>query len=186
MKRSHTVRLIATCAFLGTVLLCCGLLALSPVRSLKRKVERKEVIGKWILTGASLRLAIRGGYMPGDGEEHSLVLDPDGTCVISFIYCSFWDEELDYHGACRGRWKLHHNTNANTNVRRRNALELEVGMKETKRGRRRNFNLYIWLDFAEEDGVLRLWDFWGDSDNYEFMEYEKDVAALLRKHGAKE
>ena len=175
MKLRHTLMLTTACAFFGTALLCCGLLGLSPDRSLKRRVERKEVIGKWILTDASLRLAIRDGYVPGDEKEYSLVLDPDGTCALSSISDS-WDWETTYHAACPGQWELHHNTMASSNVRRRNAIKVEVRIKETKRGRERVFWQHLWLDFAEENGVLRLWDFWGDIDDYEFMEYEKAVA----------
>ena len=65
-----------------------------------------------------------------------------------------------------GRWKLEHNTTGGSNIHKTNALSLEIKMPEMTDNR--------YLNFAEQDNKLILWNFYGDPDSWEFLEYERD------------
>lgn len=157
MNRKCLLFLLAALTLIG-----CGRY-FTPDINLKRRLDDADLIGTWVLTADTLKIAARDGYAPAAEAVHRLVLRPNGQCHFASIV-EFAGKSTHLEGD--GTWRLVHDTEFRGDPRgRKNRLELVVDTGRERRG--------ITFDLTEEDGKLLLWAFWGDPDSWEFMHYEK-------------
>lgn len=159
-----------TCASrLLFVLLCCIILGgcgnyFAPDRNVKRKVTESEIIGTWRMTPDSLTLLKRDGFRSEPAHAYTITLNADGT----FRFASVVD---GFHGLryvdVKGTYVLEHDTNGNSNIHKKNVLKIMIRAEGASQD--------CYLNFAEEDGSLLLWSYYGDPDLWEFIEYERGV-----------
>lgn len=128
-----------------------------PDISLKRRVDEKEVIGTWKLTEATMTLAKRYGYVPAADFPHTIELRTDHTVKFAAITVS--PPHKVTPTKADGTWRLE--------FRDENQLSFNLN------GYGMNFA------FTETDnGRLILWQFLGDPDDWELIQYEKTVHEL--------
>ena len=141
----------------------CGRLTPLPDRNLKRKVADTDVVGTWKLTSQSLGQLTRDGYIVDPSHALSITFHADGTLEFASVMdgISGWGTYVEG----LGNWALEHDTSGDSNIEKMNALRLDIGGAEVIDRR--------YLNFAEEDGQLLLWNYYGDPDSWEFMEYER-------------
>jgi hypothetical protein len=138
-------------------LAACGRFA--PDRHLRRRVSENEVVGTWRLLPSSLDTVQKdAGYRPAEASRpHDIVFRADGTCHFRSIdeapptRTEYFDTE--------GTWKLVHYPPFSDG--KPNEVQITVDIRGI------NFNL------AEVKHRLHLWQFWGDPDEWLFLEYEK-------------
>jgi hypothetical protein len=138
-------------------LAACGRFA--PDRNLKRHVSENDIVGTWRLLPKSLDVVKKdAGYSPAEGTPHDIIFRADGSCHFRSIdeggpvRAEYFDTE--------GTWKLVHHP-AFGGESKENEVQIVIGVSGI------NFNL------AEEKRRLHLWQFWGDPDEWQFLEYEK-------------
>ena len=137
----------------------------APNRNLKEWVSESKLIGVWELTPKSLKLIEKGGYSPPPGALHTIKLKPDGLLEFRSAL-DWWDTARYVHQD--GKWYLEHNTTGSDNVEKKNALRLELPRFEVN-------GIVVYLNFDETDGKLILWNYYGDPDSWEFLEYVRIV-----------
>jgi hypothetical protein len=110
--------------------------------------------------------ALRHDGLRGDsGDRYSIVFAEDGSCSFRSVLEDFSGGEVKN---IEGKWGLHHDTHGNSNIRKDNAIEMQLQDGEMER--------WLWLNFDRRDGRLVLWSFYGDPDSWEFIEYVKEEA----------
>lgn len=151
MKALHKITLLG--------LLCltsCGL----PDTRIKRQVAESEIIGTWELDPASSALAVDhdgDDYLMEPGQAHTIVFNADGTCHYRSVM-----QMPTRHVDAAGTWCI---TPTDDDPRGCHVdLELRIDGEGTS-----SFS----LDLREESGELILWEFWGDPDLWNFLEYRK-------------
>ncbi len=135
----------------------------APDRNVTRKVAEAEVVGTWRLTAGSLALLQRDGFVADPTHAYTITFNVDGTLRFASVIDDF---RSGRYFDVPGTWTLEHNTNGNSNVHKANALSLRIEVPGSTNNR--------YLNFAEENGKLQLWNYYGDPDSWEFMEYERD------------
>ena len=65
----------------------------------------------------------------------------------------------------KGKWKLEHDTTGGSNIKKKNTIQIDLAIANGTHTR--------YLNFAKENETLVLWQFYGDPDSWEFMEYKK-------------
>ena len=127
-------------------------------RYLKRPVEVEEVVGRWTLTPESAQVISNSGYS-GIIDPSKLSIDvlPDGTCHFH-TFMSVERSAVPVAGPVDAEctWRIDHSE------RQELAIRLEV-----KPARAAGFY------FAEEQGMLLLWQFADDPDFWRYVEYRK-------------
>lgn len=127
-----------------------------PDRNVSRTIEPSELIGKWKLTGESLAHLIADGYTD-EGLECTIVFRADSTAKF-FSINDLLSPPL--HQDKSGFWEIGPGAvNGETRV--------------TISDRRRSEFGFVSFGFTEDRGKLRLWNFRGDPDMWEFIEYTK-------------
>ena len=118
-------------------------------------LTEQDLIGVWSLRESSVELLKRNGLECSSDHAHTLVLELDGTCQFESIY----DGMQLVHLSSPATWKLVHDAKACSNVTRKNAIELDIERRLT------------CLNIDREDGQLILWQYHGDPDAWDFVEY---------------
>jgi hypothetical protein len=147
--------------FPALVALClpgCGL----PDRNLSRKLTTADVTGTWRLTAASLALLNRDGFKGAPEQRYTIVLKKDGQLNFASVISDF---HTGTYMECQGTWNLGHDTRESSGLRVANTLRMRLKTASADR--------FTGMGFAETDGRLVLWDFYGDPDSWEFIEYER-------------
>ena len=116
------------------------------------------------MTGKSLALLVRDGFSPAATNHYTIVFKADGSCLFQSV--ESFSEKHRYVSAS-GIWKLEHDTQGDSNIRKKNALRLELSVDGETHSR--------YLNFAREHGALILWNYHGDPDQWEFVEYRRDT-----------
>jgi hypothetical protein len=131
-------------------------------RHTTRKVATSEIVGTWKMTAASLRLLKRDGYVPSPGETQTIRFNADGSLAFASVIDGFKGGTFN---TCSGTWKLNYDRTIDRETVRANSIDLEL---------RRTSDTHLRsLSLAEEGGKLRLWNYYGDPDSWEFIEYER-------------
>jgi hypothetical protein len=137
----------------------------APDRNVKEALADDDVIGRWKMTTKSLGLFARDGFRSEPAQTYTITFHKDGTCVFHSIEHSASAPKGTYILAS-GVWKLAHDVKRGANVMVKNAVQTELNVGGT--------TVFRDWDFTREDGVLMLWDFYGDPDQWEFIEYAHD------------
>lgn len=138
---------------------CCFPL---PDRNLTRTVAETEIVGVWRLTDESLELLQRDGFVADPDIDYTLALHADGVLQFDSVIDDFRSGTYQTIG---GTWRLDHNSEGDSNIEKPNVLEMELRSPGSTHFRS--------LNFGEEEGQLILWNYYGDPDSWEFMEYER-------------
>jgi len=150
MKRYFLLSILA-------ILVCsagCGLGM--PDLSVYRTVNPKELIGKWKLTRESILHLTADGYFD-EGHECTIVFNADKTAQFSSVNSGPSPPE---HQIRSGFWQIGPcSTNGDTRVTISEREPSEFG--------------FVSFGFTEKRGALRLWNFHGDPDMWEFIEYTR-------------
>ncbi|MEM6855227.1 MAG: hypothetical protein AAF593_12540 [Planctomycetota bacterium] len=154
----HLVSGFLWCMFFTLPLGCCFPL---PDRHLERVVTDSEVVGVWRLTEESLELLTRDGFVPAS-NSYTLTFHADGSLQFDSIIDEF---RGGTYRSSQGTWRLAHNTMGDSNVEKTNVIEIQLRSGQAVQHRT--------LNFDEEDGQLVLWNYYGDPDSLEFMEYQR-------------
>lgn len=136
---------------------CCGTY-FPPNRNLKRTVNETEIIGTWKLTPQSLALLQRDGFVTDPDHAYTITFNLDGSMMFASVVK---DMQNGQYTQAAGQWTLEHDTNDNSNIHKTNALRFDIGRH------------LMLLNFTEQEGRLLLWNYYGDPDSWEFLEYER-------------
>ncbi|MHC4167440.1 MAG: hypothetical protein ACYSWQ_10820 [Planctomycetota bacterium] len=137
--------------------------ALTPAPDLRRYVTQEELVGVWVPTAATQRIIAKEEPSGTEPLKCYITLHADGTCEFDSVY------DHHYSPAYRkspGTWTLEHDTEGNSNVRKKNAIAFDMESKE--------FAGNMYLNLKEKKGKLVLWEWHGDPDSWEFIEYVKE------------
>jgi hypothetical protein len=135
----------------------------APDRNVKETLSEKDVVGSWKMSAESLVPLVRDGFRSASTNEYRIVFNPDGTCVFQSVF-SFTRQHR--YLAAKGSWRLEHDTTGNSNIKKKNALRIELLVEGA--------NHLSHLNFARENGALVLWNYHGDPDQWEFVEYRRE------------
>ena len=137
-----------------------------PDRNLREYVHEQEVIGIWNLSAESLDLLTRDGFKTNPSHQYRIQFLPDGVCAFQSVVDIVGDTDVirEYYDV-KGKWKLEHDTTGNSNIKKKNTLRMALTLPDGE------YSYY--LNFDKQDGTLVLWDFYGDPDSWEFMEYKR-------------
>lgn len=149
------------------ILLCLTLTScgayFAPDRNVKETLVDKDVIGTWSMSSNSLTLLVRDGFRAAATNHYFITFSADGTC--SFQSVESFPGKIR-HLSVSGTWKLEHDTQGDSNIKKKNAIYLKLPVEGGRYGK--------YLNFAREHGVLILWNYHGDPDQWEFIEYAHD------------
>lgn len=161
--RSKTVVAYLTWAVFAALLLGCGCGSCvpAPSRHLTRQVQASEVIGLWQLRSNSLSLLIRDGFVSDPSHAYTIEFRADGTFTFKSVVDDF---QSGIYLEADGAWSLEHGTHGNSNIKKANALRFEI--EHPAHAHLSCFN------FTEDSGVLTLWSYYSDPDQWEFIEYQ--------------
>ena len=137
--------------------------ALTPPPDLRRYVTQEELIGVWVHTSDTERIIARDKPSGTRPLKFHLTLYRDGTCDFNAVYESY--DSFAYRQSS-GRWRLEHDTEGNSNRRKKNAIAFNIKAP--------GFPRNMYLNLKERDEKLILWDWYGDPDSREFIEYVKE------------
>jgi len=129
----------------------------------KELLADKDVIGTWSMSTNSLALLTRDGFRGTPTNHYTIAFLTDGTCSFQAVE-SFASQHR--YVAVRGTWKLEHDTQGDSNIKKKNTIRLELPVDGARHIQH--------LNFAREHGVLILWNYHGDPDQWEFVEYAHD------------
>ena len=133
-----------------------------PNRNLKSRVERSEVVGKWVLTTNSLGLLTRDGFNANEHSVYMIEFRTDGTLAYQSVLAGF---HTGTYQNVQGTWVLQHGTKAHSNIRSKNAIDMTLKTSGGTHSRGLLFD-------KDKHGII-LWEYYGDPDSWEFMEYRK-------------
>lgn len=142
-----------------------------PNINLKRKVTPDEIEGTWVLTAQAKKMISKHSCSGTPPAVCNIVFLSDGTCIFHSVYNAF-GPDLKYLRS-QGKWKLEHDSNGNSNIKKKNALHLDMDSKE--------FYSNTYLNFTEKKGELLLWSFVGDPDSWQLITYQKKKDDIQRK-----
>ncbi len=152
------------------LLLAIALLAVScrylrPDRNIGELVGPDAVVGEWVLTHETAVVLRKRGFSGCPPEGCRVVFARDRGCRFNSVIESVDGTEL-INGPCS--WTLQHDTAGGSNVRRRNVVEIVLY--------RGSGEWHEYLGFARAADQLLLWQFLGDPDSWEFIEYARRSA----------
>ena len=138
--------------FLSLLVSGCGSYC-APNRHIRDRVSDSAVVGTWRLTEDSLRNAVRDGFRREPSHRYTISFNPDHTCDFASLDL-FQSSYIS--GPCT--WRLEHDVDGGA---RANRLRIDVRPPARE---------FLELDFAREDGVLILWQYYSDPDLWQFLE----------------
>ena len=139
--------LLLVTSFAITAFAGCGSY-LAPDRHVSRTITELELVGTWSLTTESLGYLTREGYHPEEAN-HRFELHADGSVIFKSVCDTSEFSYLDGTGI----WT----------IKNGNRLELEIVANDRR--------YYLEFGIGEKRGRLLLWQFYGDPDMWEFLEY---------------
>ncbi len=142
--------------------LCSGCPWPLPDRNLKEYVKEQDVVGRWNFQPESIALVVRDGFKTNPTHQYHIQFLKDGTCAFRSVVDEF--QGGNYHDV-KGKWKLEHDTTGGSNIKKKNTIQIDLSIANGTHTR--------YLNFDKVDGTLVLWQFYGDPDSWEFMEYKK-------------
>jgi hypothetical protein len=132
----------------------------TPNRHVRDRLDESVLLGTWRLTEESLKLAVKEGLRRDASQRYTITFNADHTCG--------WDSVLEFDGIEYEKapcsWKLEHDVDL-SGRKVANFLDFVI--------QRRNARFSTGSNFAREDGVLILWEYYSDPDLWEFLEYKK-------------
>ena len=158
--RQHAVTVCV--ALLMVVTFCVGCPRPLPDRHLNEYVTKGDVVGTWRLTDEALTLLNNGAFKSEESHANTVSFREDGTCEFHSVMN---DPTGSVYRELSGTWTLTHDTKSGANVRRKNSLDMTLQADD--------LTIYTGLSFDRVDGELVLWEFYGDPDMWEFVEYLK-------------
>jgi len=135
-------------------------------RHVIRLVHNEEVVGTWTLTSQSIALFSPRHLPTGTQPKYTIVIRADGTCAFDSM-TGFWN---DSYSPAEGTWELEHGSGFGTP---RNTLRLRLHPQPNVIS---GYELYFTHDAQHH---LRLWDWFGDPDDEEFIEYTRTALQQL-------
>ena len=142
--------------------LCSGCPWPLPDRNLKEYVKEQDVVGTWNFQPESIALVVRDGFKTNPTHQYHIQFLKDGTCAFRSVVDEF--QGGNYRDV-KGKWKLEHDTTGGYNIKKKNTIQIDLSIANGTHTR--------YLNFDKVDGTLVLWQFYGDPDSWEFMEYKK-------------
>jgi hypothetical protein len=142
--------------------LCSGCPWPLPDRNLKEYVKEQDVVGRWNFQPESIALVVRDGFKTNPTHQYHIQFLKDGTCAFRSVVDEF--QGGNYRDV-KGKWKLEHDTTGGSNIKKKNTIQIDLSIANGTHTR--------YLNFDKVDGTLVLWQFYGDPDSWEFMEYKK-------------
>ena len=133
-----------------------------PDRNLKTLVDRNDILGKWCITSNSLTLLKRDGFVTQAHNIYAIDFRSDGSLEFQSVLAGFY---TGTYCQVRGTWELKHDVEACSNVRSKNAIEMSLVMPKGTH--------FYCLAFDRDKNGLILWEYYGDPDSWEFVEYRK-------------
>lgn len=133
-----------------------------PDRNLKEYVTEQDVVGIWSLQPESLALLTRDEFKTNSTYQYNIRFFEDGSCSFHSVIAEF--QGGDYCDV-KGTWELKHDITGDSNVEKKNTVRIDLLIE--------NKAVVRYLNFDKEDGALVLWQFYGDPDSWEFLEYKK-------------
>jgi hypothetical protein len=161
MRRTAT-SILWVAALLGIVA-CRG--CILPDRNLERRVAQHEVVGTWEMTSETLALLERDGTTFEEGVTFTIKLDEDGSAEFASARDGF--DGVAYE-RLSGTWTLEHDTTRGDTTKKANTLRIELVWPDAES--RAVDHWYL----VEVNGRLRLWQWYGDPDSWEFLEYVRE------------
>lgn len=155
------MRPLLTALLLSALMTGCGRY-FAPDRNVKEVLAESDVIGTWRMTTNSLALLTRDGLHSNPAHSYTITFQKDGSCSFRSV------EEFAHKGtyvSASGVWKLGHEVKRGENAKVKNLLQMELNVEGSTH--------FHHLCFAREHGVLVLWEFYGDPDEWEFIEYAR-------------
>ena len=152
----HLVSLVPL-VVLGLACRACWL----PDRNLGRRVADDEVTGTWHMTAASRALLARDGAVLDPDVPLSMTFADDGAARLATVSPNPPHVAL----VVEGRWTLGHDVSRSSSADVPNLLRLSYGEDDS------SVTVLEDWGFVEMDGHLHLWQFLGDPDSWEFVEY---------------
>ena len=143
--------------------------ALTPPPDLRRYVTDDELIGVWVHTSDTERIIARDKPSGTRPSKCHLTLYKYGTCDFNVVYEGY--DCFAYRNSS-GHWKLEHDTEGNSNRRKKNAIAFDMEAP--------GFPGNMYLNLRKKDGRLILWDWYGDPDSREFIEYVKEETEVKK------
>jgi hypothetical protein len=135
-------------------------------RHLERVVNMPEILGVWEMTKASQDLLKRDGYVELVDQPYTITFNNDGSLKFTSVLD---DVRGGTFTNCLGKWKLDHDRTVDDETPRANVVELQL--------LRPNDRYFRKLALTEVDEHVRLWNYYGDPDAKEYIEYERPGAS---------
>ena len=130
-----------------------------PRRDLKETISEEQVIGRWHLTEESAAMLDRRG-LTASSRDSTVEFFRDGRCILhNFVY---GDDPITDDGT----WKIQHDVAEGGGSFRKNELRITV-MSSGKPG-------ICFINFCRKHKRLFLWQYHGDPDGREYIEYERE------------
>lgn len=155
------MRLVAFIVTLGVLVAGCGSY-FAPDRNISDRLDDSALLGTWYLTARSLALLKRDGFRDVAAYRYVMTFKSDRTCVFDSVLDA---AKGGSHVTTACTWRLEHDTRGDSNAQKVNALLIQFDVDGVPQGR--------YLNFARESGILILWNYYGDPDAWEFMEYSR-------------
>ena len=133
-----------------------------PDRNLKDYVKEQDVVGRWNLQPESLTLLTRDGFQTNSAQQYYVQFLTNGVCAFHSVIDEF---QGGTYRDVKGSWKLEHDTTGGSNIKKKSTIQVDLSLPDGRHVR--------YLNFDRIDGALVLWQFNGDPDSWEFMEYKK-------------
>lgn len=132
----------------------------APNRNIRDRVDDLAVVGSWRLTEESLRNLVRDGFRRETSHAYTITFRANHTCefasAVQFLDSAYRESPCT--------WRLDYDAEGSSG-RQANLLSLDIPDRTTP--------FTISLNFAREEGVLILWEYYSDPDLWQFLEYKR-------------
>jgi hypothetical protein len=153
-------RLNVLLVVLALVLMGCPRPLFLPDRNLDKYVTEQNVVGAWTLQDQSLGLLGRDGFKSSSEHQYQIRFLAGGTCEFRSVIN---DVQGGIYYEVEGTWLLLHDVTRGSNTKKKNEIRIELPLPDVTHR--------LQLNLDRVDGALVLWQFYGDPDSWEFMEY---------------
>ena len=141
---------------------------------LKKGLNESDVVGVWKMSADSLKLLTREGFQPEASYKYTLTLKPDGKCHFASANVGITE---GIYMIADGEWKLEHVTTGDSKFLKKNVLNIALNNANID-------TIYITniqFNFTQKRGNLLLWNYFGDPDSCEYIEYERVTESQASK-----